>query len=408
MATIVKRIAYSPIRSFLPGARYHNVRVGVLSSVLSKQTSKHYIFRHSLCTSSGVSTDPTPKVQSTTKKRDYNVGVLGAGRIASSVHIRNILKNRRLNLKWILDDSPAAVSSCKDLLNLHNTPFYTSDDRESLLSDESLDAVFVFTPTDTHADYICESLSRGKAVMTEKPCGETYADIKRCYDMAERVNKPLLTGFQRRFDRTFRDVFQSTRDKALGDLKFMRVTGRDSPRPSYEFLRNTDMGGCNIISDMAVHDIDMTVWLTSAERPISVYTMSHMHDPIMKEIGQPDSATLALKYGSGLMAIIDSDRYAPYGYDMRVEIFGAEGMALAENPRESASVIDVQNGGKLNRLYDSFPQRFEAAFEKEIDHFVDCLDGKDTPLIKKAECLLTMEIVEKGVESFKTGNVAYL
>ncbi|XP_033760497.1 myo-inositol 2-dehydrogenase-like [Pecten maximus] len=244
--------------------------------------------------------------------------------------------------------------------------------------------------------------------MTEKPCGETYSDIKRCYDLAERMDKVLLTGFQRRFDTTFQDVFQASRNKALGDLRFLRVTGRDSPKPSYEFLRNTDVSGCSLISDMAVHDIDMTVWLTSAERPISVYTMSHMHDPIMKEIGQPDSGLLALKYESGLIAIIDSDRESPYGYDMRIEMFGSEGMVNAENRRESSAVIDGQDGGKLKRLLNSFPQRFEAAFENEIDHFIDCLDGKDTPLIKKEECLLTMEIVEKGVESFKTGKVEYL
>ncbi|XP_060084197.1 uncharacterized oxidoreductase YrbE-like [Ylistrum balloti] len=407
MAHLAKRIVFSPVRSFLPAARCHTGRVDVKRDLLSKEVSKYSILRRLLCSS--VETQPTSTEKKVTSgQRQYNVGVFGAGRIASTVHIKNILKNRRLNLKWIVDDSAEAVSSCKELHYLHQIPFHESGERESLLNDESLDAVFVFTPTDTHADYICESLSRGKAVMTEKPCGETYSEIKRCYDLAEHVNKPLLTGFQRRFDTTFQEVFQASRSKALGNLRFLRVTGRDSPKPSYEFLKNTDVSGCSLISDMAVHDIDTTVWLTSAERPVSIYTMSHMHDPIMKEVGQPDSAVMALKYGSGLLVIIDSDRESPYGYDMRIEMFGTEGMAMAENPRVSASLVDIQQGGKLNKLYHSFPQRFEAAFEKEIDHFIDCLDGKDTPLIKKEECLLTMEIVEKGVESFKTGKVAYL
>lgn len=218
-------------------------------------------------------------------------------------------------------------------------------------------------------------------------------------------NKP--GGLCRRFDPTFQAVFKATRDNAIGHLRFMRVTSRDSPKPSYEFLRNTDMTGCNIISDLAVHDIDTTVWLSSAERPLSVYVMTHMHDPIMAEIGQPDSVTMALKYKSGLMAIIDSDRDSPYGYDMRIEMFGADGMAMAENPRVASSVVDDQGGAKLKTLHNSFPQRFETAFEQQLDHFIDCLDGKATPLIKKEECLLIMEIVEKGVKSFQTGQVEY-
>lgn len=135
--------------------------------------------------------------EDSTTPRRYNVGVFGAGRIASSVHLKNILKKRRLDLRWVVDDSPASVANCRDSLQLHDVPFHSSGDRDALLNDESLDAVFVFTPTNTHADLICSSLNKGKSVMTEKPCGETYEDIRRCYETAERVNKHLLTGFQR-------------------------------------------------------------------------------------------------------------------------------------------------------------------------------------------------------------------
>ncbi|XP_033759561.1 uncharacterized oxidoreductase YrbE-like [Pecten maximus] len=157
MAHIGKKIVHLPVRNFLARARCGNI----IRNVLDKEASQCRIFQRTLCTSS-VKNNSTPGSQVSSKQRQYNVGVFGAGRIASSVHIKNILQKRRLNLKWILDDSPAAVSSCKDLLHLHDTPFYNSDDRETLLNDESLDAVFVFTPTETHADYICESLSRGR------------------------------------------------------------------------------------------------------------------------------------------------------------------------------------------------------------------------------------------------------
>jgi len=71
---------------------------------------------------------------------------------------------------------------------------------------------------------------------------------------------------------------------------------------------------------MAVHDIDTSVWLTSGERPISVYSLTHAHDSIMNEIGQPDIAVLLIKYESGLISIIDIDRDSVYGYDIRIEV----------------------------------------------------------------------------------------
>ena len=51
-------------------------------------------------------------------------------------------------------------------------------------------------------------------------------------------------------------------------------------------------------------------------------------------------------------------------------------MALANNPRESSVTIDLVNGANQRRLFNSFPERFEKGFEAEIDHFIDCIDGR--------------------------------
>lgn len=170
--------------------------------------------------------------------KQYNVGVLGAGRIASSVHIKNILRNRRLVVQWVVDDSTEALSRVKEELFL-DVPFYSSKDVDNLLDDKSLDAVFVFSPTPTHADYICRSLTKGKHVMTEKPTGDTYEEIKQCYETAEKYNKVLVTGYQRRFDPLFQDIWKATHEGQIGDIQLMKFTNRDSPKPSYEFLLNT-------------------------------------------------------------------------------------------------------------------------------------------------------------------------
>lgn len=37
----------------------------------------------------------------------------------------------------------------------------------------------------------------GKNVLTEKPTGATYDEIKLCYETAEKNDKILVTGFQR-------------------------------------------------------------------------------------------------------------------------------------------------------------------------------------------------------------------
>ena len=82
----------------------------------------------------------------------------------------------------------------------------------------------------------------------------------------------------------------------------------------------SDDSGCGILTDMLVHDVDVMVWLFKAERPESIYVVTHTHDPKMVEIGEPDTIVVLVKYKSGTIVTLDSTRYAAYGYDMRVEV----------------------------------------------------------------------------------------
>lgn len=156
---------------------------------------------------------------------------------------------------------------------------------------------------------------------------------------------------------------------------------------------------------MAIHDIDMLVWLTSCAAPKSVFVMTHIRDETLQKIGEPDAGVVALTFQDGLMATIDVFRECVYGYDIRTEMFGTKGMAMADNPRRSSYSVDYLQGSSSPPLHYSFPQRFEKAFELALAHFYSCLSGDVQPLITKEECLLVSKIIEKAVESYKTGKV---
>ena len=70
------------------------------------------------------------------QKRRLNVGVFGAGRIASSVHIPNILSDRRYNINWVIEEDEERAHKVKDQLYLQDTPFLKFKDRQSLLADK--------------------------------------------------------------------------------------------------------------------------------------------------------------------------------------------------------------------------------------------------------------------------------
>ncbi|GFO09778.1 inositol 2-dehydrogenase [Plakobranchus ocellatus] len=338
--------------------------------------------------------------------RHFKVGVLGIGRIGQ-MHLTNVLRNRKLNLTWVVDDQEQLWAPVRQKFILWNTPFYYTEKLPELLQDQSLDAVLIFTSTNSHTKLACQALESGKAVFVEKPAGETRDEILKCFETAEKVDKPLLTGFNRRFDPTMSDVFRKVSNGSVGKLLHFRFTTRDSPKPSYDFLKTCDSTGCNILADLCVHDIDQLVWLTQSERPEHVYVTTHAHDEIMADFGEADAIGMMIKYKDGAIASFDACRESVYGYDIRMEIFGSAGMVTASNPRETNTSVNGHEGGIESRLHLSFPQRFKHSFEAELEHFVECLEGKTTPLVKKNESLLVSEIVEKGLESYKTKTPAY-
>ncbi|XP_012945195.1 myo-inositol 2-dehydrogenase [Aplysia californica] len=334
------------------------------------------------------------------KKKRFNIGVLGAGRIGR-MHMQNVLRNRKMSLTWVVEDSPEASSALREDFLLQDTPFYSSGDLPRLLSDDSLDAVLIFTSTPSHASLTCQALESGKAVFVEKPAGETREEIRQCFEASEKANRPFLIGFNRRFDPTMSEAHRRVSSGDVGKLQYLRFTTRDSPKPSYDFLKSCDTTGCNILADLSVHDVDQLVWLTQSERPEHIYVTTHAHDATMAEFKEADAIGVMIKYPSGIIASLDGFRESVYGYDIRMEIFGSDGVVMANNPRETSVTFDRADGGRENRLHYSFPQRFEESFRAELGHFVDCLEGKATPLIKKEESLLVAEIIDKGLESFQ-------
>ncbi|KAL3847315.1 hypothetical protein ACJMK2_018230 [Sinanodonta woodiana] len=336
----------------------------------------------------------------------YNVGMIGGGRIAE-VHLPNILKSQRLDLQWIIEDNPSRVSVLKRMYFIEDMPFYTSSELINLLKDSSLHAVFILAPTKLHTEYICKSIQYGKSVFSEKPLGESVSDVKTCFDTADKFGKVLLAGYKRRFDPDYRDVYDAVRTGALGDVHIIKTTSRDSPKPSYEFLKNADSSGCNILADLCVHDMDMITWITGSTQPESIYVNCHINDQQLKDSNEPDTVAVIIKYKNGILATLDGSRDSIYGYDARLELFGSKGMAQTVHQREPGCIFDGAKGATLQRLHNSYPQRFERAFEAEISHFVDCLDGLTTPLITKEESIITADIIEKGVQSYNQRRVIY-
>jgi len=108
-----------------------------------------------------------------------------------------------------------------------------------------------------HEDIVIKALQAEKAVFCEKPIAENRSDTAKCYEIAEKVGKPLFCAFNRRFDPSYLNVQCRVRRGEIGYVHMIKTVSRDSPLPSIEYLKIS--GG--IFHDCLVHDIDIITWI---------------------------------------------------------------------------------------------------------------------------------------------------
>lgn len=219
-----------------------------------------------------------------------------------------------------------------------------------------------------------------------------------CYEDAEKAGVPLFCAFNRRFDASHATVQKSVRDGEIGQLQMVKVCSRDSPVPSDAYLKIS--GG--IYHDCAVHDIDMMLWIAN-EYPIEVFSHAHAFKASIREMGDVDTVSISLKFASGMIGQIDLSRYAAYGYDQRVEVFGAQGMLQSENQNKTSVRKCLTQAISKETLKYSFPQRYPEAYAAELEHFINIMNGSEQPLIKKQDVYMVSLIASACEESHKTG-----
>jgi myo-inositol 2-dehydrogenase/D-chiro-inositol 1-dehydrogenase len=192
------------------------------------------------------------------------------------------------------------------------------------------------------------------------------------------VNKTkvkLQVGFNRRFDKSLRQVKTIVESGEIGRPCILRITNRDPDFPAMEFLRVS--GG--IFLDLAIHDFDMVRYQIG--EVVEVYAAGEvLIEPKLKEFGDIDTDVVILKFANGALGTIDNSRKAVYGYDQRLEVFCSNGTVMAENEKETVAVKGNQAGFLSAKPPYFFMQRYAPCYVEEVRQFIECVrDDKPTP-----------------------------
>ena len=318
--------------------------------------------------------------------------VLGAGRIGK-VHAKGVAANPDATLVAVAD---AMAPAAKALAGQYGCEVRSI---EAILASKDIDAVVICTPTDTHADLIEAFARAGKAIFCEKPIDLSLARVKACLKVVRDTKAVLMVGFNRRFDPHFAAVRAEIDKGTLGAVEMVTITSRDPGAPPLDYIARS--GG--IFRDMTIHDFDMARFLLGEEVTEVSAMAAVLVDPAIGKAGDSDSVQVMLKTATGKMALISNSRRATYGYDQRIEVHGALGVASAENQRPVSIEVASAKGYTRPPLHDFFMTRYTEAYAAEIAAFIAAASGKAKAQPSGEDGLAALALAEAALKSVAEG-----
>lgn len=323
-------------------------------------------------------------------------GVIGLGRVGK-MHVENMYLLPQLDIICAADYFIEEMSDW--LYSVNITSGYKN--YQELLQRDDIEAVFIFTSTDMHEEIVTAAAQAGKHIFCEKPLSMNE-DEQASMAVLRKVKEKGVTlqvAFNRRFDPQFHEVFELVRSGKIGRPQMIKITSCDPDLLPHDLIKR--IGG--LIFDFTMHDFDMARFMMQDEVSEVYVKGNTLIDPSLKNIDDVDTLAVMLTFRNGGYALIDNSRRAVYGYDQRVEVFGSEGMAYADNVSESTvKVFNSQHCIMKNPLPD-FTVRYREAYRTEILHFIDSV-LHHTPVVCTGEdALLAQRIAIAAQQSLKSG-----
>lgn len=260
-----------------------------------------------------------------------NLGIIGTG-------------SRGAGLASIIQTMPDInLAACCDLLPFRlddgmrygNKQTRSYGDYRALLDEQTIDAVIVATPFNTHADIAIAALDAGKHVFCEKTMAYGYDDIRRLCEKVKSADLVFQTGHQYHSSRLYRHIVELVRQGRIGELTAIDCQWnrngnwrRPVPDRKWERLINWRMyreysGG--LVAELCSHQIDFANWLLNS-RPSKVAGFGGI-DYWKDGRETYDNVNLITEYPSGVKASYASlTTNSKDGY--QIKILGTEGSII--------------------------------------------------------------------------------
>lgn len=315
--------------------------------------------------------------------KKLKVCVIGTGSI-SDFHLASYAKNPDVELYGVFDKSEER--GYQKAKQFGATKVFTTV--EELFADHAIDAVSICTWNNTHGQFAMEALHNNLHVLVEKPLCMTYEEALKIEKLAKEKNKVFQVGFVRRFATNTRVLKKFIDDGKLGEIYYAKGTCiRRLGNPGGWFADKEKSGGGPLI-DLGVHLIDICWYLMGRPKvkKITGHTYNKLgnrgnienlsfyktadYDASRNTVEDLANAVITFENGASLLVDVSYTLHASKD-EIGIKLYGTKGGAELE-PELMITSEEHDTIVNIHPQIDHLTFDFEASFQQEINHFVEC------------------------------------
>ena len=270
---------------------------------------------------------------------------------------------------------------------------------DELVGDPGIEAVYISTTNDLHAEQTIAAARAGKHVLCEKPLATTLEDAWRMREACEAAGVVFGTNHHLRGASTILALRRLVEEGAIGDIVAARVSHTGLlPEVFRTWRLARPETGAGVVLDLTVHDIDTIRFLMSDEVAEVVAISANQG---LADAGIEDSVMGVLRMQGGALVSFHDAFTVPHA-GTGVELHGTTGSLIGRG------VLGPEPLGEVFLTRDSQTEQVDVGerwplYEHAIRRFNAAVRSGGTPLASGDDGIASLAVALAAAESARTG-----
>ena len=332
----------------------------------------------------------------------HRVAIIGLG-MAVTPHAKSLADlNDRVDVAYAF--SPSETRR-RDFTTRFNFPL--GGDLDAILADESIGAVLILTPPNTHLDLVRRAAAAKKHILLEKPLEISTPRARELVAAARAEGVTLGVVLQHRFRPAGMKLAEILRSGALGEIVGCSTTIRLWRPQSYydqpgRGTKARDGGG--VLLTQGIHTLDLMLSLAGDVEEVCGYaTTTRVH-----RLETEDLVSAAARFRSGAFGTIEATTAAYPGFPERIELIGTRGGAMlagtelrvALHDGKTIELAPDKSAGGIGADPMAFPHDYHRAV---LADFLDAIEQRREPKASGREALRVHRLIDALLEAGASG-----